>query len=59
MGASSTQEKVLTSVYPTTSVPTHALDPTYLLTNNFRCHVGHESDGELANHFPGDHSLGP
>lgn len=33
--------------------------PTYLLANNFRYHVGHEPDGELADHFPGDHSLGP
>lgn len=33
--------------------------PTYLLANNFRYHVWHEPDGELADHLSGDHSLGP
>lgn len=33
--------------------------PTCLLADDFRSHVRHEPDGELANHLPGNHGLGP
>lgn len=32
---------------------------TCLLADNFRSHVWHEPDGELADHFPRNHGLGP
>lgn len=65
----SAQEKVLTvltsqqlsaaTCSPQLLPPLMPCIATYLLANNFRYHVWHEPDGELADHFPGDHSLGP
>lgn len=53
-----------TKVYTRVSAMAGAPSPrpsslTCLLADNFWSHVWHEPDGELANHFPRNHGLGP